>query len=274
MDLTGYIEIASISDTGMQRNHNEDSVASNAQFGVTVLADGMGGYKAGEVASAIAVNTIMTELEGSIDKIKPTEIDDESGYTKLSVLVRDLVKSANEAIFNTATSQPQYKGMGTTLVMALFYNNRMTIAHVGDSRLYRIKEDKLEQITQDHTLLQELIDRGFYTEEQARNSPNKNLVTRALGVDNDVEVDIQEEIVTPGEKFLLCSDGLTDMLEDEEINLILEKYSDNIETCAQVLIDQANEKGGFDNVSVIIANVVKPFPSDKKLMSRVVDWFF
>ena len=274
MDLTGYIEIASITDVGMQRNHNEDSVASNPQLGVTVLADGMGGYKAGEVASAIAVNTIMTELKKTINSVKPAEVDTKSGYTKLSMLVESLVKTANEAIFNTATSQPQYKGMGTTLVMALFYNNRMTIAHVGDSRLYRIKDNTLEQITQDHTLLRELIERGFYTEEQARNSPNRNLVTRALGVDKEVEVDIQEEVVTPGEKFLLCSDGLTDMLEDEEINSILEEYSDNIETCAQVLIDQANDKGGLDNVSVIITNIVKPFPSDKKLISRVVDWFF
>lgn len=274
MDLTGYIEIASISDTGLQRNHNEDSVASDPKLGVTILADGMGGYKAGEVASAIAVNTIMTELDTLIGDINPAELDDETGFTKLSILVRDLVKSANEAIFNTASSQPQYKGMGTTLVMALFYNNRMTIAHVGDSRLYRVKKDKLEQITQDHTLLRELIERGFYTEEQARNSPNKNLVTRALGVDKDVEVDIQEEIVTPGDRFLLCSDGLTDMLEDDEISSILKEYSDNIDTCAQALIDQANDKGGLDNVSVIIAKIVKPFPSDKKLISRVVDWFF
>jgi len=164
--------------------------------------------------------------------------------------------------------------MGTTVVTAILYENQMSIAHVGDSRLYRYSNKSLNQITKDHTLLQELVDQGFYTPEEAKNAPNKNIVTRGLGADSEVQVDVCEEYISKGDKILLCSDGLTDMLEDAEILAIMNKYADNNQTCAQALINSANENGGLDNISAILVEVKKSFPSDGKSFSRLLDWLF
>lgn len=164
--------------------------------------------------------------------------------------------------------------MGTTIVSALFYDNRISIAHVGDSRIYRVRDGQLEQISKDHTLLQELVDRGFYTPEEARVSLNKNLVTRALGVDADVEVDIQEDIAFPNDIYLLCSDGLNDMVEDKDIYLTIKEFSDNLQKAAQELVKRANDNGGKDNISVILVRPLKPFPAKKGWMNKVSNWFF
>lgn len=150
----------------------------------------------------------------------------------------------------------------------------MTIAHVGDSRLYRLRSNNFEQITVDHSLLQELIDKGFYTPEEAKHSLNKNLVTRAMGIEGTVVPDVVEEAVLPGDIYLLCSDGLTDMVEDEEIHLTLEKNSNNLDDVAAELVRIANENGGKDNISVLLARALKPFPSSKRSwFSRFYDWF-
>ena len=273
VNLSGKVELAGLSDVGLHRSHNEDTIGSDPQLGLAVLADGMGGYKAGEVASAIAVNLIMEEIRQGAAQIGRSEIDDATGLCKETLLLKGAIEQANSTIHQTAKSQPQCKGMGTTVVSVLFYDDRMTVGHVGDSRLYRLRGDVFEQITVDHSLLQELVDKGFYTPEQARDSLNKNLVTRAVGVEADVKPDLQEEPVEPGDTFVLCSDGLSDLVADDDIQSTLKKYGNNLEEAASVLVNMANENGGKDNISVILARALKPFPASKgSWYSRLLDW--
>ncbi len=273
MSSDGKLEIYGISDVGRKRSHNEDSIGSDTDLGIAVLADGMGGYKAGEVASAIAVNQILEELRVALKNLQPGEIDEESGYSQESVQVKLAVEKANQIIYQTAQSQPQCHGMGTTLVTAAFYEDRVTIAHIGDSRLYRMRGDDFQQVTSDHSLLQELVDKGFYTPEEARKSQNKNLVTRAMGIELDVSPDVQEEMVVPGDVYLMCSDGLSDLVEDTEIHGILKTYGDDLETAAKCLVQIANDNGGKDNISVILARSNAPFTSGRSWYTKVFDWF-
>lgn len=273
MSLDGKLEIFGITDVGRKRSHNEDSIGSDRDLGVAVLADGMGGYKAGEVASAIAVNMILEELRDSFKDLKRGEVDEETGFSQETLRVKQAVEKANQTIFQTAQSQPQCHGMGTTLVAAAFYDNRLTIAHIGDSRLYRLRGEYFEQVTSDHSLLQELIDKGFYTPEEAKKSLNKNLVTRAMGIELNVTPDLQEEIVVPGDVYLLCSDGLSDLVEDEEIRSTLKTYGDDLETTANRLIQLANDQGGKDNISVILVRTIRPLTTRKSWYSKVFDWF-
>ena len=249
------IEVANVSDVGCKRPHNEDSTASNQTLGVLVLADGMGGYKAGEVASAIAVTGIYSDIETGLEKTRPGGIDQASGLDKHSVLIRNAVNRANSSIYNTAQADEQCKGMGTTVVTAITYENKISIAHVGDSRLYRLRDNDFKQVTKDHSLVQELIDRGLFSPEEAEQNAPKNLVTRALGIDAKVEIDVIEDELAIGDIYLLCSDGLTDMVKDEEIHLTLGKYSGNLALAADKLVEIANKYGGKDNISVILARV-------------------
>ena len=276
MTLGSPIEISALSDVGITRTKNEDSIGAQAQSGLVVVADGMGGYKGGEVASSVAINTILGELEACISSrhAENPHDDHDSGFTVYSLGVLDVIKRANQIIYQTAQSQPQYVGMGTTVVMALFYDNRLTIAHVGDSRLYRFRDDKLELITQDHTLLQELIARGVYNTAEAKESQNKNLVTRALGIQADIEVDIQEDIVLAEDIYILCSDGLNDMVDDQAIYLTLKMYNDNLDQAVATLVKLANDEGGKDNISVILARPKRITSSRKGWIDKMVDWFF
>ena len=205
---------------------------------------------------------------------KHGDIDDESGFAHESLIVKEAITRANETIHKAATSQPQCQGMGTTVVAAMFYDDRMTIAHVGDSRLYRLREHVFERITVEHSLFQELIDKGFYTPEEAKHSLNKNLVTRAMGIEDTVVPDVQEEAAVPGDIYLLCSDGHTDMVEDEQIRQTMEKHASDLDRAAEALVLIANENGGRDNVSVVLVKVLKPFPSSERgWYSRFLDWF-
>ncbi len=275
MQFNNKIEVYALTDAGVKRSHNEDSIAAEPRLGLALVADGMGGYKGGEVASALAANTIVSEFEESLNNLEAQYgAEPDSEYSPHSLAIRDAIIKSNKIIHNAAQSQPQYHGMGTTIVLVLFYDNRLTIAHVGDSRLYRFRNDALEQITVDHTLLQELIARGFYTEEEAKQSQNKNLVTRALGIDPDVEVDIQEDIALPDDIYLLCSDGLNDMVEDHDIYLTLKRYNDNLDQAVTELIKQAKENGGKDNVSAILVRPSSTTPGTKGWVDKVVDWFF
>lgn len=274
MSLVGKVELTGLTDVGMQRSHNEDSIASDPRLGIAVLADGMGGYRAGEVASAIAVDMVMKGVRGGIEGIRRGDVDEATGLTRESLILRRAIQEANKAIHRTARTQPQCEGMGTTIVSALFYDDRLSIAHVGDSRLYRLRGEEFEQITADHSLRQELVDKGFYTAEQARESLNRNLVTRAVGIDSEVDPDVQEDVVLPGDIYLLCSDGLSDQVSDEDIHLTLREYSVSLEQAASVLVARANENGGKDNISVILARALKPFPMSKgSWYSRFLSWF-
>ena len=273
MGLEGKLEIVGVTDVGRKRSHNEDAIGSDMETGLVVLADGMGGYQAGEVASAIAVDTILDEFRVKLKDIDTGEVDDESEYSKETLLIKAAIEKANDQIYETAQSTPECHGMGTTVVAAGFYDNRLTVAHVGDSRFYRLREGRLEQLTSDHSLLQELIDKGFYTPEEARKSLNKNLVTRAMGVELNVSPDVQEDFVNSGDIYLLCSDGLTDLVEDSEIALILRACTNNLEEAGRALVEKANDCGGKDNISVILARTLKAFTAKKTWTSKVFDWF-
>ncbi len=267
MDLTGILEVAGRTDTGCVRTHNEDSIGEEIELGTVVLADGMGGYHGGEVASGIAVNTILNYLHEHLPKTQPGITDEETGLHSESLLARDAIAHANSTILSTASNQSQYKGMGTTVVLGIFHNDKLTVAHVGDSRMYRYRNGALEHMTVDHTLLQELVDRGFYTEEEARQSLNKNLVTRALGIEDPVQIDVHETQTEPGDIYLLCSDGLNDMILDEDILLALKTFSDKLQDAADNLVKLAKENGGKDNISVILARPIKKYPA------KIAPWY-
>jgi protein phosphatase len=274
-DLSTAIEMVACSDTGRVRSHNEDSVLTNARLGLAVLADGMGGYNAGEVASGMATAVLGSELQHAFDVRSPADIGDDGEVWARSALV-DVIGRTNAAIHLAAQSNPKYAGMGTTLVMAQFFDNRMMVAHVGDSRLYRLRDGVIHQLTKDHSLLQEQIDSGLLTPEQARFSQNRNLVTRAMGVDSTVRTDVAEHEVHPGDVYLLCSDGLNDMVEDSVIEEALAGLSVNLPLCASQLVQLANDNGGRDNVSVILVKIVAPFSASAgraALLGRVQSWF-
>ena len=273
MSLKDKIHITGLTDAGIVRDHNEDSIGHNAELGLLVLADGMGGHKGGEVASALAVDSILNSLQTTLSEIKSGEIDEETGYSLESITIEAAIKKANTVIYQASQKNKQYEGMGTTIVVLLFFDNRLTVAHVGDSRLYRQRNNTLELMTRDHTLLQELVDRGFYTPEEAQQSLNKNLVTRAVGVSPTVEVDLMEDIASIDDIYLLCSDGLNDMINDDIIQGCVNNFKDNLDTLAAELIALAKQNGGKDNVSALLAKINKPFPNNSGWFSRIFDLF-
>jgi serine/threonine protein phosphatase PrpC len=254
-------EFTSLSDTGRLRNNNEDAVASEASLGLAVLADGMGGYNAGEVASAMATGTVSTALG--------TWLLAHQGKTstrETALAMRLSVERANQAIYQASLDNSEFTGMGTTLVVAVFSGARALVGHVGDSRCYRWRNGQLSQLTRDHSLLQEQLDAGLLSPQAAQQMPYRNLVTRALGVENDVALDVGEHVVSPGDLFLLCSDGLTDMLPDEALADIL-KTCPQSDHLAQTLIDAANAAGGKDNISVILVRATGG-PTTRRLLPR------
>ncbi len=273
MSLRDKISFAEITDVGKVREHNEDAIGSDNDMGLLVLADGMGGYNAGEVASGIAVQTI-TELalEGATREER-NDLDPTTGMMRQTIVLRDAVSRSNKIIFQTAQSQTHCEGMGTTLVAALFYDNKVSIAHVGDSRAYRLRGGVFEQLTLDHSLLQELVDRGFYSEEEAQRSTNRNYVTRALGVEPTVDVEVNEFDVLPDDIYLLCSDGLCDMVEDEDIHLTISTFNASLDVVGQQLVQLSNDHGGRDNISVMLAQVLDSFEAKKGLLARLQGMF-
>lgn len=272
MDIQDALEMVSLTNPGMVRSHNEDSVTYDADYGLVVLADGMGGYNAGEVASGIAVSVVSSEVRHHLENARPEELG-EGGEELGVILLRDNVKKANLSIFNAAQSQPQYAGMGTTIVTALFYDDRAVVAHIGDSRMYRLRGEVFEAITRDHSLLQEQIDGGLISKENARLSKNKNLVTRAVGIDADVEPELHVHDVQVGDIYLLCSDGLNDMVEDDDIGMTVQMLQNNLQLAATQLIQMANDNGGRDNVSVILVKVKGRFPAPRGWWAKLCSWF-
>ena len=273
MNLLSKIDFAEFSDTGRVRDHNEDAIGSIGEIGLMVLADGMGGYNAGEVASGIAVQIVTNLAAEGATREERDNIDPHSGLMRQSIVLRDAIYRSNKIIYQTAQSQTNCEGMGTTIVACMFYDNKISVAHVGDSRAYRMRAGQLDQVTLDHSLLQELVDRGFYSEEEAQRSTNKNYVTRALGVEPTVEVEVHEYEVLPDDIYMLCSDGLCDMVEDEDIHLTISTFNDSLDVVGQQLVDLANDHGGRDNISVMLAQVKEAFPAKKGLLARIAGLF-
>ncbi len=269
MVLASTLEVVIRSDVGRVRTHNEDAVYANPALGLAILADGMGGYNAGEVASTMVTTLLGAGLEQSF----AASVGQLTTQVAKGLLEAEIAR-VNSAIYAAAQDQPQYAGMGTTLVMAMFHGNAMTVAHIGDSRLYRLRGDELQLLTRDHSVLQEQIDRGVLSREQARRSQHKNLVTRALGIDPDVTPEINDYGTLPGDIYLLCSDGLNDLVEDEAIAELLRKQAADLEKAAVQLVQRANDSGGHDNVSLILVRVGKCYPSTlRRWLTRLLAGF-
>jgi PPM family protein phosphatase len=260
-------QIFAKTDPGRARENNEDSVAFDAETRVMVLADGMGGYNAGEVASGMAVAFIKSELSRWL-----AEAESDASPKEVRRAMEICVGNANLSVYNAASSNTQYAGMGTTLVVGVFLGEILLLGHIGDSRCYRLRDGILTQITKDHSLLQEQIDAGLVTPEQAANSTIKNLVTRALGVESSVQLEMNEHVVLAGDLYLMCSDGLSDMVDDASIAKIVLSNSEHgsaQEQMANELLAAANANGGRDNISVLLAAAVES--SEKRgLIARLL----
>jgi protein phosphatase len=268
MDSQVILEFASLSDTGMVRSGNEDALALAPDLRLAILADGMGGYNAGEVASGMACALLKNELASSPFATGDTTIPTEQAHAWL----QGAIGRTNAAIFQLAQSQMQYAGMGTTLVLVLFHGKKLTVAHLGDSRLYRLRNKQLMQITSDHSVLQAQIDAGILTPEQAKQSTHKNLVTRALGVEPQVQAEIHDYQTLQGDLYLLCSDGLSDMLGEAEMQQLLHDEQHQPALCVDHLIARANQNGGRDNVSAILVKVLGYQKISTNPVARFLKW--
>ena len=250
-------------DTGLARDNNEDAVAFDPLTQLCILADGMGGYNAGEIASGMASAFIKSEMGRWL-----SQAGKHANSKEVRRAMEICVENANHSIFNAANSNPQYTGMGTTLVVGVFQDDRLMLGHIGDSRCYRLRGTVFEQITKDHSLLQEQIDAGIITPEQALTSLNKNLVTRALGVEDAVMLDVSEHRTEADDLYLMCSDGLSDMVKDADIAGIM-LGDGSLEQKAKQLIAAANAAGGRDNISVLLA-LAKQASVKRSLFARIL----
>jgi serine/threonine protein phosphatase PrpC len=248
---TLQVKIAGFTDIGLRRNHNEDHIGFNQQHAIAVLADGMGGHQAGEVAAHMAVNSVLEKLQKLCEGKSSVPITS----SQLLEFVSNTISHSNTVIFNSAASINEHKGMGTTLVAAVIKDSKIYAGHVGDSRLYLFRGRALRRITRDHSLVQDLIDKGFYTEEEAKSASVGHIVTRALGTKAEVEVDTIEHDAQLNDVLLLCSDGLSDMVADWQIEETLADHQKDINEIAKRLIMLANRNGGKDNISVILMQV-------------------
>ena len=241
------ISAFSHSDKGRVREINEDSVAVFEEHGLVILADGMGGYNAGEVASQLAVESITANL-------LPHYTDTDRVPSDRMIVAA--VEAANEAILSMMMATPEYDGMATTVVMGLFHEGRIYYGHVGDSRLYRLREGQLQQMTKDHSMIQAVVDEGMFDSiQEALDAGVKgNILIRGLGINEIVEVDVASNAVAPGDIYLFCSDGLSNMVSDQEMQRILVDSIGDMGSAAKQLLDRALESGGLDNISLAVVS--------------------
>ncbi|MCH7817024.1 MAG: Stp1/IreP family PP2C-type Ser/Thr phosphatase [Proteobacteria bacterium] len=242
------LKIAGFTDAGLRRSHNEDHIGFNQNLGIAVLADGMGGHQAGEIAAHMAVESVLENLQYLINQKTLRSITG----SQLLRYVSHTISHSNRLIYQAAKAHEERRGMGTTLVAAIVTGSRIYAGHVGDSRLYLYRNQTLRRITKDHSLAQDLVDKGFYTEEEARTANVGHLVTRALGTEAEVDVDTVQHDLEQDDLLLLCSDGLSDMVTDRIIEKTLDKHPGDLEKTARALVALANEFGGRDNISVIL----------------------
>ena len=265
------LTMAGLTDPGRLRRRNEDRVALHPEIGLVVLADGMGGHNAGEVASHLAVDVMIRHCVNAL----AAEPDPAAGHDPKPCgheqgALHGAIEAANSAIHEMAHHNPECAGMGSTVVAALFQDDALCVAHVGDSRLYRLRDGRLQLLTEDHSVVQELLNRGLLTPEQARQSVSKNLVTRALGVDARVQIDMGAHATEPGDLYLLCSDGLNDVLTDVQIESLLAAHGADPDAAAHRLVDATNQAGGPDNISVILVRTDKHFRRARKTAQKLL----
>ena len=242
------LKIAGYTDTGLRREYNQDHIGFDQELGIAVLADGMGGHKAGEVAAHMAVKFVLEKLRKFVLQENSVSITG----SQLLEFVSNTISSSNAEIYSAQEAEEAYKGMGTTIVATVVIGSQIYVGHVGDSRLYLYRNRTVQRLTKDHSLVQDLIDRGFYTEREARSASVGHVVTRALGTRPEVEVDANEEPLQAYDLLLLCSDGLTDMVSDWQIAEVIDENIADLEVAAKKLIALANHYGGKDNISVIL----------------------
>ena len=241
---------AARTDVGMKREHNEDSFLVNQDLGLYVICDGMGGHAGGETASRLAVQTIERELlSARLRTDDPFAVEAPLPETPLAGALREAIEGACAAVFRTSRANPELSGMGTTCITLLVRGTQALIGHVGDSRAYLVRDGDVHQLSDDHSLVNEQVRAGLLSEEEAKHSRLKNIITRSVGFEEDVLVDVIGVETLPGDRFLLCSDGLSNLMENEEIRDALLQYP--LDDVPQVLIQLANERGGDDNVTVV-----------------------
>ena len=253
MSSTEYVaECYAATDKGRRRDLNEDAYICDPGKAIFAVADGMGGENYGEVASQLTVehfSQLITPFITDEDTTIPFDIPDDGDH--FTVALVHAIEGANNAVYQYAAENESHKGMGSTLTAAVYQGNILYVAHIGDSRLYRIREDGIEQITEDHSKVQEMVQKGLLTPEEARNHPQKNIITRCVGRKKRIRSDVLTVDLLDEDVFLLCSDGLNDMLKDESIHQIVSE-SDDFETAANLLVQAANDKGGKDNITVVL----------------------
>jgi serine/threonine protein phosphatase PrpC len=276
-NLEDCLQIAALTDVGCVRANNEDAVGQDPALGVAVLCDGVGGHKAGEVASGMAVGIILSELAVLRD-LPPAP--PAGAVARETALAEAAIHKANAAIHRTAARQANYRGMGTTVALAVFYGSQATLAHVGDSRIYRLRGDRFERMTRDHSLVAELLEKGYFkTPEEAAEAHIDNVITRSLGVEEDVQVDIREEATEPGDVYLLCSDGLSDLVPDPELAAVIERHAGQPDRAVAELVELAKRNGGKDNISAILIRLLRPCPTGngrdipRPWHRKIRDWF-
>ena len=260
--------MAALSDAGSVRQFNEDAIATDPDAGIAVLADGMGGHRAGEVASRMAARIVFDHLQSRVIAFRSSA----GAHSALQAL-DESINRANKAVFDASRAEAGHHGMGTTLAVTLFYDNRVALGHIGDSRVYRLRDGALAALTRDDSLLREEIDRGWITAADAGESHNRSLVTRALGVEPQARAHLAEDDAREGDLYVVCSDGLNDLVDDADIALILSALHVNLPLAAGHLVQAAKDNGGYDNVSVILAKVLQPFPAaSRQRWTRWLRW--
>ena len=234
--MTARIRVGAATDVGRVRDHNEDAYLVAEDLGLIAVADGMGGHRGGEVASTTALEALrIAFLAGAA--------------------IQDAVSAANEAVHDQSVADPNLRGMGTTITAGALTEGSLLLGHVGDSRAYLLREGRLQRVTTDHSLVEELIRAGELTEAEAEHDPRRSMITRALGLDSGVEIDLEEIVLADGDRVLLCSDGLTNMVSENDLVRHLVETSDP-QDVARGLVDSANAAGGVDNITAVVIDVV------------------
>ena len=244
------VHSAGLTDVGRRRENNEDSFFNDDEVGLYIVADGMGGHRAGEVASSTVVSSVKDYMEAFHTSAAAKEAS-ESNMSPAATAVCHSIELANRVVYQLSQDQGSYKGMGSTAAVAYFFRDTLVTANVGDSRIYLIREDEIEQLTQDHTLLAEHMRKNPDWDPNSASIPMKHILVRAVGIHEAVEADVYETQSLPGDLILMCSDGLTDMLSDQEIHQAVLEGGELEEVCAR-LVSMANERGGLDNITAVL----------------------
>ena len=264
------IEAVGLSDAGNVRQFNEDRIVVAPEIGVVALADGMGGHRAGEVASQLAADLVVDKLRATLAEPGATAPQ----HSPLRALAQS-INQANRSILEAARADPSRQGMGTTLAVAMFHGRGVAIGHVGDSRIYRLRGGKLALLTRDDSLLRQQLETGLIAADDVADSHNRSLVTQALGVTETIDVHSIDVDAIPGDLFLLCSDGLNDLVDDSDIELIVASLKGNLALAAHTLVQTAKDNGGYDNISVILVRIPHRVAPERSAgwLARAGAWF-